>query len=603
MSVSKIEITLGGSKEEGILSWIRTPDGKGESGSKPWPFNDRGETLFDSWFSDYKLQDSTPKEIGLILYQELFNHKIHRYLQDSIKDFDNTSELIINITTHSKELHRIPFEIIYDGEKFLFASNRTIIRYVNEGTPIELRSKEFENVLFILSEPEDPELDQWGQKDFIKGIENILSERGIDPKFLPNCSIEDLEDHLLHSEVQYDAVFIIAHGEQPKSNEDGFIWLEENKQKKEFYSSQLSAYLREQLGCFVFLCSCSSGEVVSNNPLASIAMNLIFDGPVGSVIAMQRPITVKMGLKVVKSFLFSLKKNNDIFVAYKDACINLLSGKELGVPVLYTRPQKEMPKSPLTESEKNIDRKRIESFFSIHDEAQKFAFIFPVFKMGLKNISYDDAVEKNWISLPEGEYKYKGPTTSVTALEASKGLVALLGKVFDWSNLHKHIHFFSDSDAEQVFQDSSYTHIILFGHKSHGFSREVLKKYSEDFKFPDDSPEGKWAIEDLRTNELYEVPDPQISDSEIEKSGYKGPDYALIEKITDTEDKRVLFVIAGIRAKSTQAAGEYLITKFDLIQRKFGSGGFQILLAIKPGTTEVIEEIVSRSPKLKEESE
>ena len=66
----------------------------------------------------------------------------------------------------------------------------------------------------------------------------------------------------------------------------------------------------------------------------------------------------------------------------------------------------------------------------------------------------------------------------------------------------------------------------------------------------------------------------------------------MIEKVV--ESRRVVFFIAGLWDSGTLAAGRYLVDKRKELVREFSSAGFQILLRMDAGYSDVRETIFRR---------
>lgn len=238
------------------------------------------------------------------------------------------------------------------------------------------------------------------------------------------------------------------------------------------------------------------------------------------------------------------------------------------------------------------DTEHLEAVFSVDRRKSRFVVLFPAFQMGLKKDGYRRAKTEGWFSLPGGTYHYRGLTSAMTAFGAVKGLIAILGRLFEPDELQSRLVFATDEETESLMRAGGYTHYILLGTRSHQYAREVLTQYSEDFEFQFGTD--NWSVLDKREDQTYSVPDPSQVAPEVPGPGM---DYALIEKIIDPVSQRVIFVIGGMWDTGTLAAGNFLIEHREEIFKQFGAGGFQYLLEIVPGSTRVRRIVLARSPR------
>jgi hypothetical protein len=236
---------------------------------------------------------------------------------------------------------------------------------------------------------------------------------------------------------------------------------------------------------------------------------------------------------------------------------------------------------------------KLASLLSVDPHRSRIVIAFPSFHMGLKQAPYEQAKSEHWFQLPKGTYHYRGKTSAMTAFGAVKGIIAALGQIFDIDELQNRLVFATDEQTEALLEEGGYTHYIILGTRSHEYSRQILRQYSEDFEF--EFAESAWSIIDKRENKTYMVPDPSRTDPGKPVTAI---DYALIEKIVDEDAGRVIIVIGGMLDTGTLAAGNFLIEHREEIYRQFGSRGFQYLLEILPGSTSVRRIIVERSPRL-----
>lgn len=232
------------------------------------------------------------------------------------------------------------------------------------------------------------------------------------------------------------------------------------------------------------------------------------------------------------------------------------------------------------------------SLLSVDPPKSRFVIVFPGFRMGFKRDAYEQAMAENWLNVPKGTYHYRGKTAAMTAFSATKGILAMLSKIFEIDDLQKRVVLATDEQTELLLQEPVYSHYVMLGTRSQGYSRQLLQQYSRDFEFSymDDA----WSIIDKRESKSYTVPDPSKT---VPGKPIEGTDYALLEKIIDTANQRVIIIIAGMWDTGTLAAGNFLVSHRHEIYKRFGSGEFQYLLELPAGSTEVRRVIVERRPQ------
>ena len=562
----------------------------------PWPFDAQAKKLIEKWFKQSS-PNYPPKSVGQDLYKLLFSPKLREFFKSTITNSLQNTETLIKVKINDNPLlNMIPFEILHDGKNFIFSSNRVVIRYVYNNDKISPKTQNLKRILVVLAEPID--LASWGLDNTKKEIEESLApwDFKIIPHAGPNEVIEELSQTAVNN--PYDAIFVIAHGEPPSANTDGYLLLEEDGTKRStpFTSTSFSSVISGHQGCFVFLCSCSSGKVIKTNPLASIGHQLIYNGAAGSVLAMQKPIEARVGIELFSLFINSLKTHRDIYQGYKYCMTNYLSTPNHGIPCLYSRQIKSQNNVKSIEDPTYVlEANLISSVFCLDKRNSRVAIILPGFRMGMKQEDYQQIPVEQWTPITKDRYKYAGLTSSKCDINASKGIMMLLGKVFDLDDLDGRVIVDTDDNTNNLLTDSSITHFIFLGSRSHAFSRSILSQYSEDFIF--DYSEEVWKLSDKRTNKNYIVKNPSKIESGVKNKTDCGLDYAIIEKIVDEISKRVIIVIAGMWDTSTLAAGKYLSSNIDKFYKTYGMGGFQLLLELQAGSSRISRVVEERRPR------
>jgi len=595
MTFNNIYLLFSGSPEETKLSSsiINIRDISIDQEEIDWPFDQENIDAISDWFTCYGINSKPPIELGTKLYNLLFSKDVQEQLGSIFEKSVGDNDVNIFIKPNSQPLlNKIPYEILHDGKSFLFSQNRVVIRSVVDKSNINPILDNFKKYLFIFSEPTDGA--SWNQNNFAAEIKSFLVLHNVKHTILTHTTTELLENEIIQDRKateKYDAIFVIAHGCQPKDDEDGFLILEnEFNQSCNYPSSSFASLLCEHQGCFVFLCSCWSGNVNPNNPLASIGYRLIFGGPAGSVLAMQRPITIKLGKEFVKTFIKHIIDGQNIYKAYHNCSLSWLGKKEHGVPCLISKPIK--MENSIISIGNSVDLQnsiQLRSVLSIENQS-KIAFILPGFRMGMKNKSKNSFLN-SLLLRTQNAISYAGVTSAKTDINAIKEVIMLLGKFYTPRDFDNHVLIDTDENLRPLLEDLSISHYFFLGSNSLSLSKELLEKYSDDFTFEYKSE--YWSLLDQRTKRKYDSKNP--IDPKSSEINYK--DYAIIEKIINKETKKVIFFIAGARDSSTLAAGKYFTSHLDEIYHKFGNGGFQYILEMDTQLGNYPKVIVERSPK------
>ena len=260
--------------------------------------------------------------------KRLFNHilpgVVKQTLVDALRKSQPSDRTLVAISSTLPTIHMLPFEIAHDGLEYLQSGNRIVFRHVNDGVQIEPRVGAISRVLVALGSPSGYPM--WEHDQFAQSIDNFLKGWQVSYCVLGHASPNELIGHLGKERSagrSYDVVVVVAHGIPPEGQSDGCIVLENGAgQPAKLRASGLSTGLSGHQGCLLILISCETASVRAINSLASVAHRSIYNGQVGAVIAMQRPISVDAGLQICQDLLTSLRQNNDVFTAFRDG-INL----------------------------------------------------------------------------------------------------------------------------------------------------------------------------------------------------------------------------------------------------------------------------------------
>lgn len=584
----------------GITHIQDSPAGTSRPGFFQWPTLPANlENGLDNWFKEQLTQP--PKELGERLFAHVFSGDPQEKLLDALTRAQSNDRVLIGMSTAEPEMHALPFETLHTGRAFLSSGTQIVFRHVNDGIDIVPKTHAFQRFLIILAEPKDPGLAKFNHDDFHEKIRKSFSGHASPPKILPHASRDAVIDCLNDEAEPFDAIIVVAHGKAATATNDGFVLLEDQRGNAEkLEGGAFAGALKKHKGCLAILCSCSAAAVVERNPFAGVAQRLMTSGHAGAVVAMQRPISIRAGLKFIETICRKLRDGAaDIFDAFGATIANVCyDNGEHGVPCLYARLPQRLADGVglLTGLARTPDDEllRLQAVLNAGGDS-KFAFSLAQFRVGrpITGPDQSSATKQDSTAAPNRPYHYPGPTNSIHDVHAIEHFVALVGRYLARGALQERLDIVADWEAGNLIDRKAYTHFVLIGSRSHALSREKLKYYSQDFEFKFDDQ--KWTLVDKREPKDYEVDPPDQSGS----ANPEKADYAIIEKIIDTRSGLVLFVIAGMWDSSTEAAGRYLIENLDGIFGEFGAGGFQYILETRQGRPVVENVLCKRRPRIK----
>jgi hypothetical protein len=532
----------------------------------------------DGWQKPGSEKQLKTEDFGRRLYDLVFDEKIRSRFTPLVEDARGRGEnLRLALNLCGQKLSRIPFELLHDGDGFLMYGGARIVRIFDELSGPSPSFGPFRRLLVILAEPGDQK--QWGHDEYLAELEKAIQAiGGIQMVVIPHATREivlnALRERPTRGSRRFDAVHIVAHGHAQRDS-DAELMLENSSGGSELVAANvLSQAFKNQLGCFVYLNSCSTALAIGDNPFAGYAQRLMRDGGCGAVFAMQKPISVSQARSVAQSFFTDLARGNSSEVAAHWALTAHTKDNSWAIPCLYTR------LSPLQQER----RDRIAAFFSADPGTATFAFYLPEFRMGFFEDDYRRLADSEQIRIPGNIFNYKGRTNARSDVDSATGLISLLGEILPPGRAQEAIEIFR---AEQLTENKA-SHIFAFGSKSHGRVQDLLKAYSKHFAFEYKDPvtgsDDFWKIEDRKEKKVYAVRDPsKLKAGSDERAAANESDYAVIEKIIDQKNDRVIFVLAGLQDRGTRGAGEYLLKHWEDLVAKYGASPFQVLLKFEPG--------------------
>lgn len=495
----------------GGLSNIQdSPVGASGFGSFSWPLPEQVSSMLQAWQS---AERASPMELGRQLYDLLLAGRPGRTMPTALERARAASRVLLAFSTASPEMHLLPFEILHDGDRYLAGGERIPFRWINDGSTQDARSHGFRHFLVAVANPTDhPDFDHDRVVGELRKAIDAIPQATCN--MVPHATRGSLRRALGERDA-YDAVVIVAHGGSATAERDGFMVLEdESGAASRWVGEDVAHELGVHRGCLVVLCSCKSGAVTAKNSLGGVAQRLMIGGHVGSVVAMQRPVTVSSGLAFLGRFLGVVADGTiDVFDAYGEAAAALAAHAdwERGTAALYTRLRGRFGDGGgvfaniARPSEEEIIR--TSTLLSADQETSRFAFSLPRFKLGSPE-------GQPGAPPPEADdeaYRYRGPTIAANDVQAVEPLIQLVGRFLPKSeDLARRARIIPGHVVDASFEAKEFTHYVLVGSRSHDFSRSKLPQYSRDFAF-EFTECGPWRLIDRREGIFYDVANPALA--------------------------------------------------------------------------------------------
>lgn len=304
--------------------------------------NDSGlETLLPS--------AANAREVGLALYDAVFNSSLREHLEHYLRAIDPQRGQGIRFvidTTEVPDLARLPWEFLYSPVKddFLFSDRmKPIVRWldVDEVTPT-LAVEPPLRILLVIAAPTDRPGLRVGEELFhLDSALAELTESGqVKTVRLDHASLESLDNALLQTRPHI--LHFIGHGDFVA--DEGLLVFESDATpgaSDTIAGRQLAVLLRNHLAYLrmVFLNSCMGATASRVDPFGGVAQSLIRRG-IPAVIAMQFPIPDKAALALSRHFYRYLAAGQPVDAALTSARAFLYArgyAVEWGAPALHMR--------------------------------------------------------------------------------------------------------------------------------------------------------------------------------------------------------------------------------------------------------------------------
>ncbi len=308
--------------------------------------------------------DEFLKYYGRILYDCLFRGDIKKLFESSLQ-MTQSIDLKIQFNDDALHLSKLPWELLYDGSRFLVSSGIiNLVRQINlpQSTPKTDISLPF-HVLVITARPFDQEpLDNIAEQEAIyKGLMSLEEDDRVVIDLLKPPTLDALITAL--NTGSYDAIHFDGHG---KFTDKGYLAFED-----EYFQSDLidvdtiANTLVSSSVKLVILSACQSSMVKDNNIFNSIAPSLIQAG-ISAVVAMQFSIPSDSAEKFSKHFYSSLANFDGIGNAVTQGRKVLFKDLNWFIPTLYLGNSSDKLFYKVQDKEKKIKRFKDSDFYLPH---------------------------------------------------------------------------------------------------------------------------------------------------------------------------------------------------------------------------------------------
>jgi len=555
---------------------LQSATGLLEAESFAWPLPSDLLDRIDRW---RRWDEKAPVDqiaLGRDLFTALIGTKIRTVLANVVYAVKE-NRLLIAVRDVDTGLAELPLELLHDGQTFLQGGNRVLYREIRDfAAPRSARK--VQRALFVLGEPTDNQAyPTWGRDQFSASLKTRLGQLPVLPTVLSN-GVAELRDHMIDAARRretFDIIVFVAHGEAGTDGSDGFLLLDRCGTSDRLAASALARLTIEHPGAVVTIISCHGAGGTRDNPFGSVGRNVARDGGASAVIGMVRKVTIEAGLEFCVGLVDCFVAQDDAFEAFARAMsAQFLGNDEEGTVCLLSA-------TPAELSELDSDKAVLRELFNLENQNDGSVLVsLPSFRMGLPADRYDQFKER-LAEATQGEYRYRSFTTSFPDLQVAKQILIALSRLWSVDQVNKHLELVKAESLEELIKSKLYTNFVIVGTRSHARASSLFRRYSDDFEFHYDPTQ--WRIIDKRSGKTFQTPDPSQQSSDAPDQRF---DYALIEKIV-LGHSRCVFLIAGLWDTSTQAAAEYLVRERKFLVEQFGAGGFQIVLQVIAGTTEV----------------
>lgn len=299
------------------------------------------------------LAEQPPLEIGMALYQSIFQGQVRTLLDKSLGQLEVSPNLGLRLKIkldpsdeETGALADLPWELLCDGETedFLALSRRTsVVRYLD--VPRSSQPIPFTPPLRILAVGASPRgMQPLDLDEETRRLEELdRSSPSVEVRFLPHASAGTVREAL--SEDTYNVLHFMGHGTFDRASGEGMLVFEASDGSADLVSGKAFATKLRDLRSLgvVVLNACNTaraGHQGGTSPFRGVATALVLGG-VPAVVAMQRPISDRAAIGFSTAFYRHLARGDSIDVALTEGRQAIHSAKpegfEWATPVLFLR--------------------------------------------------------------------------------------------------------------------------------------------------------------------------------------------------------------------------------------------------------------------------
>lgn len=255
------------------------------------------------------------------------------------------------LDTQTPELHRLPWELLYDGKTFIAAGDDTpFSRYLSVDKPLpaalSLRTEAI-RVLVAIANPVDLDqyhlvsLDVASERQRLESSFSVVPSASLQLAFLDaTVTLERLETAL--REQRPHILHLVAHGTFSGKHDQAVLYLQEEDSNVRLVTDVDFSGIFHRLGQerprLVFLSACEGAARSTVDAFAGLAPRLVQAG-IPAVVAMQDTVAITTTRELTSVFYGELFRHGEVDRALNRARSLLLTGKspDADVPVLLMR--------------------------------------------------------------------------------------------------------------------------------------------------------------------------------------------------------------------------------------------------------------------------
>ncbi len=520
--------------------------------------------------------------VGKNLFGLIFKgHVREKYRECVVAAQERNARLRIGLAVLPSSLTAVPWEYLHDGHSFLIKAGHLIVRLIDTLPEKPAYFQPIRRLLVVIANPtKEPELYHPFEADVHR--EELMHSLGpITAKVLMNRGKDELMNALRDTES--DALYFVGHGRYGETLGGQLVLVDPDGAPVYFDAETLAGAVRESKIRFVYLNSCSTAATGLTTPFSGVAQQLMLNGNVDAVVAMQTPVTQRAGLKIAQGFFDEVWRGSSPELALARARISADDNfYSWGIPVIYT----------YLGGSDDLVRNQIACLISAEIGKSRYGMILPAFGMGLHldGVGEVDVKQGGTYVFPANPgpitvkveppppmtFVFPGDTHAREDVESVVDVFGLLSRIADPAEI---------SILDSTDQRSDVTHWFLFGSRSNKIVASLLTNYSERFRFDYGKKwPGKWSLEEVSAEGNEPVVHSVDAPSGLGKLEYaEREDFGIIEKIVDPPSNRVFFIIAGLGSRATRGCGWWLAMNWGELVREFGAQGFGIVLRFPGG--------------------